>query len=162
MEHQLCGLHSCKYLLGFSVRKGNVISHDHTHWGVNKQWKGVSRHEDSKMLRTPDNDYQVGYTPAGEWNNAGVKPVHPGHSWSFQDIAWEWTHVWPNDHGNSQSGHVFLQAHQVLEKKIFPLLWAINLIAEYVVFCLTRGIMVYGLLVLSQESFQCQTDFVGP
>lgn len=163
MEHQLCGLNSYEHLLRFSLRKRNVISRDHTHWGVNKHWKGVSRRGDSKMLRTPDKGHHVGRTPAGEWNNAGVKPIHPGHSWTFQhDIAWAWTPVWPNDHGNPQSGHVFLQAHQVLEKKFFPLLWTISLIAEYDVFCLTQGIMVCGLLVLSRKSLQCQTDFVGP
>lgn len=38
--------------------------------GMNKQWKGASRLEDSKMLKAPDNDHTVGHTPVGEQNNA--------------------------------------------------------------------------------------------
>ena len=68
----------------------------------------------------------------------------------------------PNDHGNSQSEHVFLQAHQVLEKKISLCFELSVLLLNMMCFTQLGGITVYGLLVLSQESLQCQTDFVGP
>lgn len=52
--------------------------------GLHKQRKGTTRLKDAKAQEPQIPVTTVGHTPVGEQKNAGPRPIHPGHSQTFQ------------------------------------------------------------------------------